>query len=450
MTLPRFLSGRGLDGTVVVTLQINEKLVAAIHKAITFVKTRLERLQQKLIGGAHMISDVAKGFRGPAQDSGAEIAVPAVGDPVDLSRAAEIRIAYRFAPVIHQIVGTAGYPQTADMMRRVDYDGDWDTTNNWNNTDSANADNGGYAYYDVKESATHYFVTYAFYYARRSGNYATRHENDMTGIVVVARKGARAGEEIELVQLRESNSFDHYAAEAAEGWKANGVSKHSPLNFIDEVDHPYYDTERTHPQIFVKAAGHGVYGYNGRNDVSAFFGNPGITYQPKANPAVPGLPNSTVGYSLIPMSDLENIKTLTEDGKMDGNEGFAQHARLPSSWPGFENPAKRLEKIYPGVDFGGSVLPPVVETRGPAVRGMLDVVEDSTEDLELRIRILELERERLEIERIDLDNARPLRRVGGNEDADIETELKRLDALDVNGLEKEFERLNKLSREGRE
>ena len=114
-------------------------------------------------------------------------------------------------PVIYQRVKSGRY----DFIRRVDFDGDWDTKNNWNNADGG--DRRSYVYYDVKETASHFFVTYAWYYPRREAGKSnpfrrfTRHENDMGGLTVVVRKNAPRGRSVEMIMAANGSAMHEYS-----------------------------------------------------------------------------------------------------------------------------------------------------------------------------------------------------------------------------------------------
>ena len=96
------------------------------------------------------------------------------------------QIARLYAPVIYQGVGPV--PE-ADEFTRVDFDGDWNPNNNWDNMPEFPRPR--VVYWDVIESEKHYFITYAFFYPR---DYAAIcffmhcHENDFEGMRVTVKK----------------------------------------------------------------------------------------------------------------------------------------------------------------------------------------------------------------------------------------------------------------------
>ena len=73
------------------------------------------------------------------------------------------QIAVQFAPVIYQ--GLGDQPRY-DYITNFDFDGDWKGDNNWGNAANKKHLLRAYVYYSVIETATHYFVHYAFYHPR--------------------------------------------------------------------------------------------------------------------------------------------------------------------------------------------------------------------------------------------------------------------------------------------
>ena len=90
-------------------------------------------------------------------------------------------LAFRHAPVHYQ--DTDDTNAVADFITAVDYDGEWETNNNWDNLSSSftgQKDLSAEAYYSVVESCTHWFVVYGFYHPRDwvDGSTGQDHEND--------------------------------------------------------------------------------------------------------------------------------------------------------------------------------------------------------------------------------------------------------------------------------
>lgn len=97
-----------------------------------------------------------------------------------------LALAKKYAPIVTQ--GQGALPR-ADIFTRVDYDGDWDPNNNWDNLEKFPQPLT--VYWDIIESDHHYFITYALFYPR---DYAATcfwihcHENDFEGMRVTIKK----------------------------------------------------------------------------------------------------------------------------------------------------------------------------------------------------------------------------------------------------------------------
>ena len=72
-----------------------------------------------------------------------------------------------------------------DYPTKVNFDGDWDITNNLANLQTATSITPA-VYWGVIESKTHYFIRYAFYYLKKNGQ--SQYANDLSGAMVVVEK----------------------------------------------------------------------------------------------------------------------------------------------------------------------------------------------------------------------------------------------------------------------
>lgn len=98
-------------------------------------------------------------------------------------------IALKHAPVHYQSYHEKCF--AGDLLTRIDYDGDWNTGNNWENLCSNNADLSGAVYYSVIESERYYFISYLFFHPRdykRPFEIEFQHENDLEGAVMMIEK----------------------------------------------------------------------------------------------------------------------------------------------------------------------------------------------------------------------------------------------------------------------
>lgn len=95
-------------------------------------------------------------------------------------------LAAKFAPVVYQEVGSV--PE-ADEFTRVDFDGDWNPDNNWENMPKFRRER--VVYWNLIESENYYFITYAFFYPRDYASWCFWihcHENDFEGMRVTVKK----------------------------------------------------------------------------------------------------------------------------------------------------------------------------------------------------------------------------------------------------------------------
>lgn len=336
-------TGVGAGAGVIIELELGAMLKRALDRLVE----RIARLTRP-IGDFFMGRD----WEGPSTPSSkltlslsdlerrwAETGAPARPELRD-----DAAIAARYAPVIYQRVQRGPY----DLLRRVDYDGDWNPRNNYDNCQPG-SDASAWVYYDVRETETHYYITYGFYHAGRKSNAIKplRHfrtqENDMGGCIVVARKGAPAGREVEVLITADGGTMRTYSGlERQDGEKTRWSRRHGDwdgeIQFVDEVDHPYVDLERLHPQVWVKGRQHSVYGFNGRDDRLPFEGKPGVIYYPLGEAEQPeDEHDDRVGYALRPLSELlghEELFAADDDERwVHGAEG---RFKLPSRFRGDE------------------------------------------------------------------------------------------------------------------
>lgn len=100
--------------------------------------------------------------------------------------ASPLELAKKYAPAVYQELGP---DPASDEFTAVNFDGDWNPKNNWEN--SPKFPHLPVVYFHVLETAEYYFVTYGFFFPR---DYSTVcfwihcHENDFEGMRVVIKK----------------------------------------------------------------------------------------------------------------------------------------------------------------------------------------------------------------------------------------------------------------------
>lgn len=91
------------------------------------------------------------------------------------------KVAFDWAPILYQHINLEN--PLRDMLCAIDFDGDWNTSNNRRNLYTNVYDLIPVVYYSIAETLTHYFILYCFYHADD-----LTHENDLEGCLVIADK----------------------------------------------------------------------------------------------------------------------------------------------------------------------------------------------------------------------------------------------------------------------
>lgn len=245
-------------------------------------------------------------------------------------------LARHWAPRLYQDTADAFYK--GDYITKLNYDGDYNSRNNWENLD-AYGSVPAYVYYAVSESATHYFLHYGIFHPRDWHEFLTleMHENDFEGLTLVVRKNGGFGT-LEAMETLAHNNFYQYA-------HAAGI-----VSGTDNVDGQVSLYGGSHPRVFIEAKGHGVYGCDSRCDAAP--GGDGIVYAETDVAESPdgGSGNWTrvFGYRLIAMdadgsldgdqgpwyrrNDICNDCTFGSWGKLRGDNHGTDKANMPWSW----------------------------------------------------------------------------------------------------------------------
>lgn len=118
-------------------------------------------------------------------------------------------LAEYWAPTIYQDVNET-YLTRADIPTAFNYDGDWNGGNNWENLE--NYPQVPSAYFSVRETLTHYFIEYDFYYPRDDGPInLEKHENDLEGCILVIRKDDSEFGNLHLIETQAHNHWYQYS-----------------------------------------------------------------------------------------------------------------------------------------------------------------------------------------------------------------------------------------------
>ncbi|MCA9218297.1 MAG: hypothetical protein KDB27_34750, partial [Planctomycetales bacterium] len=259
-------------------------------------------------------------------------------------------IAYRWAPIHYQDVdqGTSdeGLRGRADYITSVDYDGNWNTADNWNNLEAkTDGNNWTYpliptVYYSVTETETHWFVLYAFFHPRDWEADAVcfqcdTHENDMEGVLTIVRRPSaqqsdRFGELEGMITVAHNDFFSFAPANSRF------------LNGEEDIDGEltlslHSSDSRYHPVTGQQARSHAVKAWP-YVDIE---GGDGIRYIPSTLEAdEPRHPNDrSVRYQLTDIlgddglwSHRFDAATFSRFGVFHKTVGNAGAARAPWAW----------------------------------------------------------------------------------------------------------------------
>ncbi|HEX8864023.1 MAG TPA: hypothetical protein VF821_00065, partial [Lentzea sp.] len=123
-------------------------------------------------------------------------------------------LAFHWAPIHYQDTDSSDYD--ADYLSTVDFDGDWNTLNNWENQTQLNKLTGA-SYYSVVETSTHWFLVYSFFHPRDWDDEpdpfgTSTHENDMEGVLLTVRKDSGFGQLEAAVTVAHSDFYSYVPA----------------------------------------------------------------------------------------------------------------------------------------------------------------------------------------------------------------------------------------------
>ena len=215
------------------------------------------------------------------------------------SAADRAALAYRWAPIHYQDVdqtGSHALGGRSDYVTRVNFDGDWNGRNNWDN--AGNFALSAHGYYSVVETSTHWFIVYMFFHPRDWVDFFfdTEHENDAEGVLfAVARDGSTYGSLKAAVTVAHSDFYSFLPS--GSGWTAASESLDGTLSLAS------FDGA-SHPVTAQQAKGHGLKArpyYDLEGD--------GVVYFPSLTLAeVPSTPDDrNVSYRLLDLFEAGGV-----------------------------------------------------------------------------------------------------------------------------------------------
>jgi hypothetical protein len=244
----------------------------------------------------------------------------------------DAELALRWAPVHHQDTDSSDYD--ADYVSAVDYDGEWDTLNNWDRQDDGVHPLAGTGYYSVAETSTHWFIGYGFYHPRDWTDLPDpfnllHHENDMEGLLLTVRRdGSTFGRLEAMVTVSHGNFYSYVPPGSSYTSGRESIDGALVMRTVDGV---------TRPTSWQEAKGHGLRRWSG----AEFAGGDGVVYFPTAGAGeVPGSGDDrSVGYRLVSVFAQDGLwarrnssTTYASFGTFRGNNGQDNAANAPWGW----------------------------------------------------------------------------------------------------------------------
>jgi hypothetical protein len=237
-------------------------------------------------------------------------------------------VAARWAPIHYQDTDSSDYD--ADYLSPIDFDGGWNTLNNWEHQDDDVSRLAGTVYYSVTKTSTHWFIVYAFYHPRDwdDNPFASEHENDLEGVLLTIRRdGSDYGRFEAMVTVAHNDFWSYTPAGSPYGDGRDDIDGRVIMQLNGSWAHPTTRQE---------AKGHGVKAWDGNN----FPGGDGIVYYPLAGGRVPSGGNDrNVGYQLVDIfaagglwAHRDDSQTFASWGAFLGDNGTDNAAHAPWKW----------------------------------------------------------------------------------------------------------------------
>lgn len=274
---------------------------------------RLARLGVAVVTGLTMATATALAVPGPAM------------------AATDAELAARWAPVHYQDTDDTDYD--ADYLSPIDFDGEWDTLNNWEHQDDSVARLTGAVYYSVVTTSTHWFLIYGYYHPRDWCDTlwcssTDSHENDMEGVVLTVRRdGSTYGSFEAMVSVAHSHFYSY---------KPSSSPYTSGRESIDGTVLMQSYNGFSRPTTWQESKGHGCKTWDGSN----FGGGDGVVYFPDvAGEAPSGGNDRFVPYRLVDIFASGGLwghrydpVTFASWGTFRGDNGTDNSANAPWGW----------------------------------------------------------------------------------------------------------------------
>ena len=227
-----------------------------------------------------------------------------------------MQLALNWAPILYQDVDVNGdnaLAGKADYISKLNFDGDWNMRNNWENAAKfSQVSYKAHAYYSVVTTSTHWFILYAFFHPRDWSRILIfsmlgigAHENDFEGVLLTIKRSQNMKDDPYGKLLAMFTVFHAHLLPF--------LPKESPLKPLRK-DVPLLSLQKyrnnLHPVIVQEAGGHGIKAWPHlqiEGDI--------VIYYPDANKAEePEHPNDPyVTYTLIDIFEKDGLWARRND-----------------------------------------------------------------------------------------------------------------------------------------
>jgi len=283
-------------------------------------------------------------------------------------------LAYRWAPIHIQKVKSEEHNDSehgrSDWLSAVDYDGDWNTTNNWEHAEYKLRDvypRRATVYYSVAESSTHWFLIYAFYHPRDQNSAGVigsicgidltcdKHENDMEGVIMAIERPSHGVSVTSPADIQKRfgtlkamstvchTNFLGYVPSGS-SWRPRVPDPSPPFATEAKIASEWFGGF-LRPITYQEAQGHCA---RGRPTFSLPFSTikyvpaypaPSDATQPPATGDVPRGNTDVTNYALVDIHSIAGFwvrrasyDLMTEDGHFRGDNGVDDAAATPWAW----------------------------------------------------------------------------------------------------------------------
>lgn len=272
------------------------------------------------------------------------------------------QLAFRWAPIHTQDVDPGGHNSLdgrSDFITAIDFDDDFDMSNNWEAAEDPDSDLSAHGYYSIVLSKSHAFIIYAFYHPRDWHPLIPfdEHENDLEGALAIIELPGRlgsAGFDYEdlgrlnaVVTVCHNDFFSYVPSPADSSSMPDSFRPFSERPEIGEnVDaflnlrvHP--DDGLHHFQTAQDAYGHCLQAQGSGEDQIEIQGGDGVVYFPDSTSAgtPDGVDDDEVDYKLVDIFEKDglfdqrdNDLTFASNGNFRGTDGGGPDNAASPPW----------------------------------------------------------------------------------------------------------------------